>query len=645
MKLINRLIIPYLLIIGYLILGNVNVSAQISIDGAVDISELMKEAEATLDMNAEDAVILLDSERIRLNKDSHYEKFVHRIIWINSEIAIGRYGDVRVPYDALRCSLHVTTVRTWRDNKWWETGPAGIVETLPKELLDAYDYANMREMMLLHEGIELPCILEIAYSIEDKEAFRRGWDGSWTFNRDEPVIRSWFGFELPSGWWPHIYEFPGVPAPTKRTDETLGLDIYSWQRGPYGAKTFPPPTNIENNESFIIWSTWKEWASIGAHIRVQFDEAAIGDTYLKEQLDSLLEGAYTNRDKARLIAGYVNDKTTHIDYDWKYWLTSMRPAVKTFESTYGHTLDRAILAGALFSKAGISTLPVLLSPSFGDMNINVPGLTQLSELGLWLSGENLAAYYDPISSEIKSGPHSFFSRMAWLAGNDETPNIRINGVDKTSINDIRMELSYDAEKNRFTGTGYFSASNYFNQFLEMAGMDNEAFEYFDNLVSSIFENAKLTSCNPSEFSLLRTVYGFQFEIDSLTIDKDKRIELNLGESTCGILANLPDNIELFHNQRTSPMRFPCLMRQNIELTINLKGLDLIAYPEDNKIENEIGKFSVHSTETDKNGKKLTVARSLILNKIDYSAEEWLQLRTLLLADRNDGNRIILLKED
>ncbi len=645
MKLINKLIIPSLMIIGYLISGNVNVSAQISIDGAVDISQLMKEAGATLDMNAEDAVILLDSERIRLNKNSRYEKFVHRIIWINTEIAIEHYGDVRVPYDASKCTLHVTTVRTWRDNKWWETGPNGIVETLPEELLNAYDYANIREMMLLHEGIELPCILEIAYSIEDKEAFRRGWDGSWTFNRDEPVIRSWFGFELPSSWWPHIYEFPGVPAPTKRTDETLGLDIYSWQRGPYGAKTFPPPTNIENNESFIIWSTWKDWASIGAHIRSQFDEAAIGDTYLKEQLDSLLEGAYTDRDKVRLIAGYVNDKTTHIDYDWKYWLTSMRPAVKTFESTYGHTLDRAILAGAMFSKAGINTLPVFLSPCFGDININVPGLTQLSELGLWLSGENLAAYYDPISSEIKSGPQSFFSRMAWLAGNDETPNIRIKGDDKTSINDIRIELSYDAEKNRFTGTGYFSASNYFNQFLELAGMDNEAFEYFDNLVSSIFENAKLTSCNPSEFTRLRSIFGFQFEIDSLTIDKEERIELSLGESTCGILANLPDNIELFHNQRTSPMRFSSLMRQNIELTLNLEGLDLIAYPENNKIENEIGKFSIHSTETDKNGKKLTVARSLILNKTDYSAEEWLSLRTLLLADRNDNNRIILLKED
>jgi len=642
MKLPDKIMIPILFLVGCLILGTGTVLAQQSIDGELDISSLMKEAENSFDMAGEDAVILFDSERIRLNNDNRYIKYIHRIIWINTEVAIGHYGDVRVPYDASKCSLQVETIRTWRDDKWWETGPAGIVETLPDELLDAYDYANIRETMLLHEGIELPCILEVAYSIEDKKPFRSGWDGEWTFVRDEPVVLSRFGFELPSGWWPNIYEFPGAPAPIKTTEESLELDMYSWQRGPYDAKTFPAPKNIEDNESFLIWSTWRDWSSLGSYIRNYFDKTAVGDKHLKEQLDSLLEGARTNREKARLIAGYVKNKTTFVDYDWKYWLANPRPAVRTYSSTYGHTLDRAVLAAALFSKAEIKTLPVFLNPDFGEVNTDIPGLMQLSILGLWLSGDDLAAYYDPITSEIKSGPKSFFSRMAWLAGTDERPNIRIRGADKTSINEIKIELSYDTEKNRFSGTGYFSATDYFNQYLQIAGMENEAFSYFEELVSSIFENAKLTDYNPSEFSRHRSIFGFRFELDSLAFDKMDRMELSLGESSCGILANLPDNIELFHNLRTSPMHFPCPMSQNIELTLNLEGLDLIAYPEDNQIENEVGNFVIHSTKTDK---KLTVSRSLVLSKINYTAEEWLPLRTLLLADRNDNNRLILIKED
>jgi len=642
MKSLRKLNILILVIIGFLFSGNISLLAQQSIDGLFDISLLMKEANVRFDMDNEDAVILFDSERIRLYKDGRYAKFVHRIIWINTDVAIRRYGDVRVPYDAAQCTLHVETVRTWRDNQWWETGPTGIVETLPYELVDAYDYANIREAMLLHNGIELPCILEISYSIEDKEPFRRGWDGSWTFVRNEPAVKSWFGFELPSGWWPNIYEFPGSPAPVKKTDDSLGLDMYTWQRGPYNAGTFPAPEKIEDYESYILWSTWKDWSSLGAHIRTHFDKAAVGDRNLKEQLDSLLEKADTDREKARLIAGFVNDKTTYIDYPWKYWLSKPRPAVRTYLSTYGHALDRTVLAAALFSKAGIKTLPVFLSPSFGNINIEISGLTLMNRLGLWLSAENLAAYYDPITSEIKSGPVSFFSRMAWLAGSDEKPNIRINGLDKTSSNDIRIELSYDADKKSITGSGYFRATNYFNQYLQMAGMENEAFTYFEKLVSSIFENAELTACNPSEFTRLKTVFGFQFTIDSLTIDDRDRIELTLGESTCGILANLPSNIELYHNQRTSPMHFPGPMSQNIELTLNLDGLELLHYPENNSLENETGSFAVNSIETEK---KLIVIRSLKLSKSDYTAEEWLPLRTLLLADRNDGNRLILVKNE
>ncbi|MCP4704696.1 MAG: DUF3857 domain-containing protein, partial [candidate division Zixibacteria bacterium] len=293
MKFFNKILIPTFMAVGCFVLSVTSISAQQSIDGNLDISLLMKEASVRLDMSNEDAVILFDSERIRLNKDSRYTKYNHRIIWINAKDAFEHYGNIRVPYDPSRCSLHVETVRTWRDNKWSVTDLDAIEKELPETLSNADDYVNIHEAILSHEKIEFPYILEITYSIEDKEPFRRGWDGSWTFVRDEPVIKSWFGFELPIGWWPNIYEFPGAPAPFKSTDETLGLDMYSWERGPYQAKTFPPPENIEDNESFIIWSTWRDWSSLGAFIRSNFDSVAAVDTYLEEQLDSLLKGTFT----------------------------------------------------------------------------------------------------------------------------------------------------------------------------------------------------------------------------------------------------------------------------------------------------------------------------------------------------------------
>ena len=362
---------------------------------------------------------------------------------------------------------------------------------------------------------------------------------------------------------------------------------------------------------------------------------------MKEQLDSLLDGLHTDRQKARAIAGYVNDKTKYIDYPWTFWISNPRPAVRVFSSAYGHAYDRAVLAAALFAKAKIGTLPVFLSPIFGDIDVNVPGTASLSEFGLWLSGENLAAFYDPVNSEIESGPIKLYSRMAWRVGADEKPEIRIRGMEKISQNDISIELKYDKESKKFIGSGFFYADNYFAPYLAMAGLKDEALSYLGELISSIFENAKITGYNPSDFSLVKTIFGFQFEFDKPEPDNQGRIPILLGESNDGILANMPDDIKLYHNMRTLPIKLPCIMNQKIELNLKLDDLNLIHTPQDDSLENDAGMFSIRSKKWEN---KLTVTRVLNLTKADYAGDDWLSLRALFLADRNEGNRLILLED-
>ncbi len=170
MRISLRNLILVLSIFATLTISVSTVWAQKSITGEHDISKLLTKAEKKFDLSKQDAVMLLDSKKIHWLADGRLITSIHRIIWINSNVAIRNYGDHRIPFDEARCAFNVETVRTRRDGQWWETGSSGIVETLPFALEHSYDYSNMREMMLLHNGIELPCILEIAYSIEDKKA-------------------------------------------------------------------------------------------------------------------------------------------------------------------------------------------------------------------------------------------------------------------------------------------------------------------------------------------------------------------------------------------------------------------------------------------------------------------------------------------
>ena len=156
-----------------------------SITGEHDIGALLEKASEIHDLSGEDAVLLLDELREDWTADGRRVRSVHRIVYVRTEYANRPHADLRVPYDGARQDLVVTALRTWRlsDERWIESGPTARVETLPFGLDRAPDYQHRREMMLLHDGVELPCVMETAYAIEDREAYRGGASGIWSVRK------------------------------------------------------------------------------------------------------------------------------------------------------------------------------------------------------------------------------------------------------------------------------------------------------------------------------------------------------------------------------------------------------------------------------------------------------------------------------
>ena len=102
-----------------------------------DVRALLQQARAAYDLEAEDAVFLLDSVREDWTADGRRVHSVHRIVFIRTGLAIRRLADLRVPYDHERQSFVVNALRTWRlsDERWIESGPTARVETLPLSLI------------------------------------------------------------------------------------------------------------------------------------------------------------------------------------------------------------------------------------------------------------------------------------------------------------------------------------------------------------------------------------------------------------------------------------------------------------------------------------------------------------------------------
>jgi len=637
----TRIPVVFLVLAAGLFICVPGAGAQQSICGTQDIAELLAAAGNGFDLVKQDAVLLFDGQEIRWLPGGRLKKDVHRIVWINTNIAINRYGDHRIPYDDAHCTFHVSTVRTWRDGRWWPSGPTGIVETLPYALRTAYDYTNMREMMLLHDGIELPCILEIAYAVEDKEPFRKGAEGLWAFARQEPAVRSCFTLGLPRGQGLNVFTPDGVPAPEKETDQESGLDIYRWKMGPLEAIPRPHTDDPAAYVPYVSWSTWADWNVFGKHLKDTFEAGIKMDQRLTGCLDSLLNDARTDGEKAGLIAGFINDRTRFVDYPEAYWWPTPRQAARTYSTAYGHRLDRAILAAALFTNGGLRAYPAFLGRGYGNIDDGVPTISRMNGIGVWVYGDNLDAWYDPTGGTVSHGPAPADRRTVWLPGVDEKPSVHRIGKSEENRFEACITLSLDKKKKSFTGTGFINAEGCLSPYGRMVGLGDEAKTCLGAVFSGMISGMKVTNFNPSVFTRQRVVIGCELELEKPEADDLDRLPLVIGRPTGGVFDFLPENVDLYSQVRSSPVVMPCPMNQKVELRLDTKGLEVIYSPSEQFLENTAGSFSLTAGGGDD---RVIIIRKLKLGKAVYQPDEWPALRALLLAASHERNQTLLVKQ-
>lgn len=650
----------------YLLLPQ-HIEAQISYGGKVDIAELMKKASQNFDLDKEDAVILYDSEEQLWLRDSRLYTEVHRIVWIGKSWAIGHFADHRVPYDQSRQTFTVNALRTWRDEQWWVSDTTAVVETLPGAVSSAYDYTNIREMMLLHDGVELPCILEWAYTIEDKESFRKGSDGIWIFEKDLPVVESTFSFGISSGSKTHVFasnEVGGVQVKSKisppdppgsgkseppgnwRIQAPTELDIYTYRMELIPALPTPHTADPAAYSPHIEWSTWKDWDKLGQNFRKTFESALELDNSLRDSLDVLLADAFSMNDKAKRIADFVGRSTRYVNYPAHFWYTDPRPAHRSFSTAYCHQLDRAVLAAALFKEAGFEIFPTFRGLGFHDVNNGVPTTGRFGEVGVWVSGsEEVEALYNPDESNLQNGLAPIYGRSVWIPGSGDDPKVTWRGEANRSTVELNLNLSFDEENKIISGCGFYLATQGLCPFDKMEGLGGEAREFLGSVLAGVIKNADISTYSPTSFSRFTVALGFEFtapfdEEPASVWEQSNRRVLNIGEPAGGIFDRLPEDISIFRETRSSDVRLPGLMEQVVNISLDYGDMEISYVPESQDISNDMGSFKLSVEHKDS---RIRIKRTLTFEKVDCPAEKWEELRLLLLADRNERNRILVFE--
>ncbi len=619
-------------------------SEPMGVSGGFDLDRLWSEAQRMFDLSRLDAVLLLESRRVTISADGNRRTAVHRVVWIGTEIGIDDHADLRIPYNSAVSTFTVAALRTWRDERWWphptQVSETAVVETLPFAMARADDYTSMRETMLLHDGVEIPCIIETAYEITERGTAVEGADGLFVFSQSDPAVVVEFTIGIPEGKALAFHSGNGAPEPASNTEADRTV-TYAWRMENVGRLGSPRISDPASYAPHVAWSIWKDWNALGRKIVSSFNDAAVIDAALADTLAEHLKHEPSLASRARAVAALVNEYTRTINYDSRFWQFSPRPAPRTWETAYGHGLDRAVLAAALFREAGLEAEPVFRSTGPRGIDHGTPGLSRFEEIGVLVSGDGLQAFYDPVDGILSGGPRPLHGRVAWIPGNENIPALRPDpGATGTASRfELILTLEPGGEKG-WNGTGFLNADGQFCPYDEMVGLHGEALNLLGRIAGSVLTGAEVSGFNPEVFETTLITVGFDFAVKTDEPDERGRMRLTIGDPAGGIMAALPPDVHIHHEHRTSPVLIPGRITQRVRLRIRTGDREVVYLPQARVIENEIGRCSLS---VENNNGWVVIDRELILDAAAIQAQSWPQLRTLLLEESDASCRTIIFR--
>jgi hypothetical protein len=245
-----------------------------------------------------------------------------------------------------------------------------------------------------------------------------------------------------------------------------------------------------------------------------------------------------------------------------------------------------------------------------------------------------------VNARFSPGPSSFFRRAIWRPALDPAPVIDRDDAGAPTHVAVSLDLAYDADGERWTGSGTLTATGVLSPYPRMAGFENEAQAHLEKVTGALIGAAEITGYNPAAFGPAEVTVGFEIEMPAGERDALDRLHVKLADPE--MLSSLLTHtaIHLHDGGRESGVVFPAPIRQRLELRLDPGDLDVVYVPAASRIATTAGSCVV--TTSDDDG-EIVLTRTLSLDKRTYAPDEWPALRRLLLADAHESNRLILLK--
>ncbi|MEY8609748.1 DUF3857 domain-containing protein [Parabacteroides segnis] len=521
----------------------------------------------------------------------------------------GTYGESFIVYNPQYQELKINSSYTrQKDGNIVKTPDNAFVEVLPRTAADAPAYNHLKEMVVVHTGLELGATIYLDYTLTSKPGYLPELDIYNELLQTSPVKEYTISLSAPESK-PLSYTLQYNNAKPAVTTAN-GMKTVTWKLQNLPASSRDPFVSAANGDvPFLTATTYASNGDALKALYAQFTPA--NDVQLTAIAENLTKGKKNDTEKLQAILKHVTENLGYSRLSLPDAGYKIRSASDVIYSAYGTEAEKTNLLNGLLNAAGIK------AETAASYSVNAEpascGLSAIKELVVIANADGKQYIMSPSSN-----------KMAAAGSNNLTPVISLTKAGTpVTISTPSTDLTYkvalsvspekaDAKVDATIGNAYLP---YYGTYLSTyAGADKEAKES-------------------------KTGNG-----TTISYIASQPLKANNGY----VMVSLPDApVSLAHSyycnmnsSRKENLLLPCKANEQYSYTVQVPEGMKLATPEAIKtIENAAGKVVISVKQ---NGNNAEVERSLQLNKQLYTPAEFGNLRALLTEWGNQSGKTLLL---
>ena len=319
------------------------------------------------------------SKTYTLHADGSQELRVQKELTLYTHAAMNSlYGETFIIYDPQYQQLEIHDSYTrQKDGTIIRTPNNAFVEVLPSAAANAPAYNNLKEMVVVHTGLELGATIYLDYSIKSQAGYLPELDICCPIKELSPIDEFTFRIEVPEGKTLHYELLNASARPTEANKD--GMKSVTWklknvEPRPYSYPSLRSSLGLVQQAAsgmmpVLVASTWTNYADALKAFTRQF---VSGDrTVVERKLTELKQAAQKDSTDLRTaIATYMDGlyRSNQCKVSLGEAGYRLRPASEVIRSAYGTQAELVNLDVTLQKAAGLKAEVAVcaLRPSVAD---------------------------------------------------------------------------------------------------------------------------------------------------------------------------------------------------------------------------------------------------------------------------------------